>query len=321
KLLNLRIANVALKCCSNWPSPAKERLGFIKSYSFKQQYLWRKEKSYFVVAQMEEFGQNNAQMLHKNLNGSRNAIITGVSKLFGIGRSLVNNFLEQGYRVVGIDSKDLEYETVEAQREFQIIPASKLPADRFRFVRADISDPLKAKLAVKEAVEWLDDCIHVLINNAAKTITSLDEKNPMTVFAETVAVNLNGSYYMSECVLPYMPPGLSSIINISSTRALQSEPNTAAYSASKAGLCGLTHSQAITLAGRVRVNAVLPGWINTDPAGEAALRAEDHNWHPVGRVGTPQDIAELCLFLSDEKRSGFITGQEFVVDGGVTKKM
>ena len=69
------------------------------------------------------------------------------------------------------------------------------------------------------------------------------------------------------------------------------------------------------------MNAVLPGWINTDPVDEAALRDEDHRLHPVGRVGTPQDIAEMCIFLVDENHSGFITGQEFVVDGGVTKKM
>lgn len=79
--------------------------------------------------------------------------------------------------------------------------------------------------------------------------------------------------------------------------------------------------QAITLAGKVRVNAVLPGWINTDEQGESALRPEDHAWHPVKRVGVPQDVVEMCLFLCDEKRAGFITGQEFVVDGGVSKKM
>lgn len=79
--------------------------------------------------------------------------------------------------------------------------------------------------------------------------------------------------------------------------------------------------QAITLAGKVRVNTVLPGWINTDEGGEAALRPEDHAWHPVGRVGVPQDVVEMCLFLCDEQRAGFLTGQEFVVDGGVSKKM
>jgi NAD(P)-dependent dehydrogenase (short-subunit alcohol dehydrogenase family) len=69
------------------------------------------------------------------------------------------------------------------------------------------------------------------------------------------------------------------------------------------------------------VNAVLPGWINTDPNGDSVLRPEDHAWHPAGRVGRPEDVAEMCLFLCDDEKAGFITGQEFVVDGGVTKKM
>jgi len=79
--------------------------------------------------------------------------------------------------------------------------------------------------------------------------------------------------------------------------------------------------QAISLAGKVRVNAILPGWINTDDAGDGVLRPEDHAWHPVGRVGIPEDVAQMCSFLCDEERAGFITGQEFVVDGGVSKKM
>lgn len=292
----------------------------IKSFSCKHGYHWGKQQSYFIVAQMEKPTKKESEV-PDNSGSLRCAIITGVSKPCGIGRCLVHKFLEQGYKVAGLDIKSLENETLKDERDLQITSASKLPLDRFHFVHVDISDPGKIKLAVKEAVEWFGGCIHVLINNAARTKTILDDEDPMKAFAETISANLNGAYYLSEAVLPWMPPGLSSIINISSTRALQSEPNTAAYSASKAGLCGLTHSQALTLAGRVRVNAVLPGWINTDPAGEAALRDEDHRWHPVGRVGTPQDIAEMCLFLADENRSGFITGQEFVVDGGVTKKM
>lgn len=88
-------------------------------------------------------------------------------------------------------------------------------------------------------------------------------------------------------------------------------------------LCDVVHLrwQAITFAGKVRVNAVLPGWINTDEGGESALRPEDHIWHPVGRVGVPRDVVEMCLFLCDEHRASFLTGQEFVVDGGVSKKM
>lgn len=319
-MLKLGVSSWSSKYSSSWSLLQKESLVLIKSFSCKQRYHWGKEQNYIRVAQMEKLPQKSPEV-PDNSGDLRCAIITGVSKPYGIGRCLVHNFLEQGYKVAGLDFKSLENETMEAQSDLQITSASKLPLDRFHFVHADISDLEKIKLAVKEAVEWLGGCIHVLINNAARTKTIMDDEDPMKAFAETIAVNLNGVYYLSEAVLPCMPPGLSSIINISSTRALQSEPNTAAYSASKAGLCGLTHSQAITLAGRVRVNAVLPGWINTDPAGEAALRDEDHKWHPVGRVGTPQDIAEMCLFLADEKRSGFITGQEFVVDGGVTKKM
>lgn len=319
-MLKLGVSSWSSKYSSSWPLLRKENLVLIKSFSCKHGYHWGKQQNYFIVAQMEKPTKKESEV-PDNSGSLRCAIITGVSKPCGIGRCLVHKFLEQGYKVAGLDIKSLENETLKDARDLQITSASKLPLDRFHFVHADISDPGKIKLAVKEAVEWFGGCIHVLINNAARTKTILDDEDPMKAFAETIAANLNGAYYLSEAVLPWMPPGLSSIINISSTRALQSEPNTAAYSASKAGLCGLTHSQALTLAGRVRVNAVLPGWINTDPAGEAALRDEDHRWHPVGRVGTPQDIAEMCLFLADENRSGFITGQEFVVDGGVTKKM
>lgn len=98
------------------------------------------------------------------------------------------------------------------------------------------------------------------------------------------------------------------------------------YGAAKAGLLGLTHAQAASLADRgIRVNAVLPGWIDTtDPAetgGKSVLRPEDHAWHWAGRVGVPADVAEMVAFLADNSKSGFITGQQFVVDGGVAKRM
>lgn len=123
---------------------------------------------------------------------------------------------------------------------------------------------------------------------------------------------------MCEALVPHMSPTGGSIINISSTRALMSEPNNEAYAASKAGLLGLTRALSQTLAGKVRVNAVLPGWIDTSAG--ADLSPTDHAWHAAGRVGVPEDVAEMCLFLAGPA-AGFITGQEFVVDGGVTKKM
>ncbi|KAJ7523724.1 hypothetical protein O6H91_18G060300 [Diphasiastrum complanatum] len=248
----------------------------------------------------------------------RTAIITGVARPTGIGRTLVYRYLEKGYQVIGSDLRELD--DGDQQKTSSVMSAKKLPLDRFHFVQADIQDPSQAKRIVEEAVHHFGNHIHVLVNNAARANANLD-MDRIKSFADTIATNLNGAFYLSECVIPYMPPGESSIIHISSTRALQSEPFTEGYSAAKAGLCGLTHSQAITLAGKVRVNAVLPGWINTNPLGKSALRPEDHQWHPVGRVGVPNDVALLCLFLSDEECSGFITGQQFVVDGGATKKM
>ena len=123
--------------------------------------------------------------------------------------------------------------------------------------------------------------------------------------------------------------GGGAIINIASTRALMSEPDTFAYSASKGGLLALTHSLAISLGPIIRVNAISPGWIDTSgwrrgEAGQApareALRPIDHAQHPAGRVGRPEDVAWACTFLASDL-AGFITGQNLIVDGGMTVKM
>ena len=106
---------------------------------------------------------------------------------------------------------------------------------------------------------------------------------------------------------------------MASTRALMSEPDTFAYSASKGGLVALAHSLAASLAPEVRVNAISPGWIHTQE--DEVLTAEDHAQHPAGRVGTPEDVAELALYLLDRDRSGFMTGANLVLDGGMTRKM
>jgi len=106
---------------------------------------------------------------------------------------------------------------------------------------------------------------------------------------------------------------------IASTRALMSEPDTESYSASKGGLVALAHALSISLAPDVRVNCVSPGWIEV--RGYAKLRRKDHAQHPVGRVGKPEDVAELVAYLLDGKRSGFVTGANFTIDGGMTRKM
>lgn len=142
-----------------------------------------------------------------------------------------------------------------------------------------------------------------------------------------INVNLRGPYLFARYAAPHMPAG-SALLNIASTRALMSEPNTEPYSASKAGILGLTHALAITLGERgIRVNAISPGWIDVSAwkkrsqSNQAVLSNRDHAQHPAGRVGKPEDIAELCLYLADSSRAGFITGQNFVVDGGMTRKM
>lgn len=169
--------------------------------------------------------------------------------------------------------------------------------------------------------------IDCLINNAGIGWIGGFFERDTADWDRVIDVNLRGPYLFARHAAPHMPAG-STILNIASTRALMSEPNTEPYSASKAGIIGLTHALAITLGERgIRVNAISPGWIDVSAwkkqanCKQAALSDRDHAQHPAGRVGKPEDIAELCLYLADSSRAGFITGQNFVVDGGMTRKM
>ncbi|WP_129136859.1 SDR family oxidoreductase [Luteimonas sp. YGD11-2] len=141
--------------------------------------------------------------------------------------------------------------------------------------------------------------------------------------------SLHGAFLCSRHALPALArsDGGGAVVNIASTRAHQSEPHGEAYAAAKGGLVAFTHALALSAGPQVRVNCISPGWIATDAWRAPSRRRKpklsrgDHAQHPAGRVGTPEDIAALAVYLLAPTLSGFTTGQEFIVDGGMSRKM
>ncbi len=195
------------------------------------------------------------------------------------------------------------------------------------FIKTDVRQEASVAHMVSSVVERYGK-IDILINNAAvQTISENDTLFTRSVetFEDVLRVNVTGAYICAKYCARHMPEG-SSIINMVSTRAFMSEAHTEPYSASKGALLALTHSLANSLAHRIRVNAISPGWIDVSEWKKkkdrkfTALTAQDHAQHLVGRVGIPEDVAEAAIFLTSEK-AGFITGSNFVIDGGMTVKM
>ncbi|KXZ55078.1 hypothetical protein GPECTOR_3g234 [Gonium pectorale] len=226
----------------------------------------------------------------------RTAVVSGVARPTGIGRQIVRTLLGKGYRVVGCDVAPEE------------APDAQYPGV-YSFMRVDVRklDNVRALYAHVEDIAG-GPHLNLLVNNAGIAAPNLDESDPVGSWHTFIDTNLTGMALWS------------SIVHISSTRALQSEPGCEGYAAAKAGLLGLTHSQAASLQRRTRVNAVLPGWVDVS-GGAEAISTEQHQWQFTGRVGQPTDVAEMVAFLADERLAGFITGQHFVCDGGVTVRM
>ncbi len=253
--------------------------------------------------------------LPKRLSG-RVALVTGAGR--GIGRAIAQRLLEEGANVLLVDiDRDAVEDAADEYRQF---------GETLAHV-ADVADEAAVQRAVQTCAERLGG-LDVLVNNAAK---SDPETGPIETLARRdwqamVDTNLTSSFLTVKHAATHLRRRSGAIINIASTRALQSEPHTEVYAACKGALVALTHALAISLGPDIRVNAILPGWIATaryEPRGEReqpALRERDHAQHPVGRVGEPTDVAALAAYLAASE-SSFITGQAFVIDGGMTRKM
>lgn len=239
----------------------------------------------------------------------RMAVVTGGAQ--GIGRAISLALREDGWDVLAVD---LDGEAL-----------AELPEGigRLELDVAQDNAPEILRAALSEG-----GALHLLVHNAGIFDATPIGAQKLATFDRILSVNLRAPYALTLTCLEHLRrAGGASVIHISSTRALQSEPGTEAYAASKGGLLALTHALALSLGGEgVRVNAVLPGWIATEEWQKEALRhapelrPEDHLQHPAGRVGGPEDIARAVLFLADP-RSDFITGTALVVDGGMTRKM
>ena len=157
--------------------------------------------------------------------------------------------------------------------------------------------------------------VDVLINNALPIMRGL-ENGTYEEFSYAMAVGVTAPFYLAKLFRDHFAPG-ASIINISSSRDRMSQPQTESYTAAKGGIAALTHALAASLAGKVRVNSISPGWIDTD---YTVYEGPDATQQPAGRVGNPMDIANMALFLASDK-AGFITGENICIDGGMTKLM
>ncbi len=216
------------------------------------------------------------------------AVITGGAN--GIGKCIADEFLKRGASVCIIDK-----------------------ADGNHFV-GDISDKQILESFADEVIRK-HSRIDYLINNAIPIMKGINECS-YEEFQYAVSVGITAPFYLSKLFMPYFNHG-GSIINISSSRDRMSQPQTESYTAAKGGISALTHSLAVSLGGKVRVNSISPGWIDNE---YREYNGSDAVQQPCGRVGNPLDIANMVMFLCSDK-AGFITGENICIDGGMTKLM
>ena len=218
----------------------------------------------------------------------RVVVVTGGAK--GIGKAIAGEFEKAGAHVCIIDLLPNNY-----------------------FV-GDVGDQKTLEsFADKVITEY--GRVDVLVNNALPLMKGLDGCS-YEEFDYALRVGVTAPFYLAKLFAPYFASG-ASIINISSSRDRMSQPQTESYTAAKGGISALTHALAVSLAGKVRVNSISPGWIDTD---FTEYHGSDAYQQPAGRVGNPMDIANMALFLASDK-AGFITGENICIDGGMTRLM
>lgn len=243
----------------------------------------------------------------------RVALVTGAAR--GIGKGVAASLLRAGWTLVLGDVDTAEG----AQTAEELARLGSV-----EFVALDVADEASVQAALEQIEEDFGR-LDALVNNAglADPDSGPLEQLSLDSWNRLLSVNLTGAFLVSRACIPLLRESGGAIVNIASTRALQSEVNTEAYAASKGGLVALTHAMAVSLGPEIRVNAVSPGWIDThDQALQRSdpLRLIDHEQHAVGRVGQPEDIGELVAFLLSPAAS-FITGQNMVADGGMSRQM
>ena len=232
------------------------------------------------------------------------ALITGAS--YGIGFAIATAMANCGATIVFNDIKqELVDKGLAAYKEAGI--------EAHGYV-CDVTNEDAVNDMVKKITAEVGH-INVLVNNALPLTRGLDTCT-YEEFNAALRVGVTAPFYLTKLFSPCFAPG-ASIINISSSRDRMSQPQTESYTAAKGGIAALTHALAESLAGRVRVNSISPGWIDT-----AFTRYEgpDASQHPAGRVGHPLDIANMVLYLASDK-AGFITGENICIDGGMTRQM
>lgn len=288
------------------------------NYIEKQQELYEARKAAWKQAQ--KYGKKKSTTVHpvksasctpmasKPETSSKRVFITGGAE--GIGKAIVEAFCLSGDQVAFCDINETAgQETAKATGSI--------------FHKVDVSDKDALESCIQRILsEWND--IDIIVNNVGISQFSSITETSVEDFDKILSINLRPVFITSRLLAirrkeQSSPNPYGRIINICSTRYLMSEPGSEGYAASKGGIYSLTHALALSLSEwNITVNSIAPGWIQTHDYDQ--LQPEDHSQHPSRRVGKPEDIARMCLFLCEENND-FINGENITIDGGMTKKM